>query len=124
MIVNLVLRTKCNQWIYGRCSKAKKVIPNTARFFVCSKCEKATNGMGEVQQEVMCDEVETVKGFCYLGNTSNASEGCEVTARIRVRWKKFKECGEILFGKKFLRMKGKIYKSYERTAYKEAKHDV
>ena len=70
-----------------------------------------------MQQEVICDEVETVRGFCYLGDSLNASAGCEVavTARIRVRWKKFRECREILFGKRFsLRMKGKLYKSYVR----------
>ena len=60
----------------------------------------------------MCDEVETVKGFCYGSDRLNASGGCEaaVTSRTRVRWKKFRECGEILFGKRFsLWMKGKIY---------------
>ena len=71
-------------------------------FFVCSKCEKATNGVGKEQQEVVCDEVETVKGFCYLGDRLNASGGCEaaVIARTRVGWKKFRECREILFGKR------------------------
>ena len=59
-----------------------------------------TNGAGELQQEVMCDEVETVKGFCYLGNRLNASGRCEA-ARTRVGWKKFRECGEILFKKRF-----------------------
>ena len=54
----------------------------------------------------MCDKVETVKGFCSLGNRLNASGGCEaaVSARTRVGWKKFrefKECGEILIGKRF-----------------------
>ena len=51
-----------------------------------------------------CDEVETLKGFCYLGDRLNASGGCEaaVTARTRLGWKKFRECGEILFGKKIL----------------------
>ena len=54
-----VLYTK-DQWIHGRCSKLKKVIASTARFVVCSKCDKETNGEGEVQPEVMCDEVETL----------------------------------------------------------------
>ena len=40
-------------------------------FFVCSKCEKVTNG-AKVKQEVMCDEVETAKGFFYLGDRLNA----------------------------------------------------
>ena len=56
-----------------------------------------------------------LKGFCDLVDRLYASVRCEaaVTARTRVGWKKFRECGEILFGKRFfLRMKGKIYKSY------------
>ena len=77
------------------------------------------NGAREVQQEVMCDEVKTVMGFCYLGNRLNASGGYEasVTARTRMEWKKFRECGEILFGKRFsLLMKEKVYMSYMRLA--------
>ena len=36
--------------------------------------------------EVLCDEVETMKGFCYLGNRLNASGECEtaVTAIVRI----------------------------------------
>ena len=96
-----MLCTKCDQWIHGRCSKLKKVIPSAARFFVCSKCEKATNG-AEVQQE-MCDEVETMKGFCHLGDRLNASGEFEttVTTKTRLGWKKFRECGEILHRKRF-----------------------
>ena len=98
---------------------------NCAKFFVYSICNKVTNDPGEVQQEVMFDEVETVKGFCYLDDRLNASGGCKaaVTARTRVGWKKFKECGEILFRKRFsLWMKGKTYKSY--VCYTEVKHGV
>ena len=75
--------------------------------------------MREVQQDVMCDEVKTVKGFCHLSDRLNASGGCEtaVTARTRLIWKKFRECGEILFKKRFLlQIKGKVYKSYIRSA--------
>ena len=28
--------------------------------------------------EVLCDEVETVKGFCYLGDRLNASVGVKM----------------------------------------------
>ena len=51
----------------------------------------------------MCDEMETVKRFCYLGNRLNVSAGCEatVTARTRVGWKKFRECGAMQFRKRF-----------------------
>ena len=36
--------------------------------------------------EVLCDKVETVKGFCYLADRMNASGGCEaaVTSRMRI----------------------------------------
>ena len=36
--------------------------------------------------EKLCDEVETVNGFCHLGDRLNASGGCEaaVTARVRI----------------------------------------
>ena len=53
--------------------------------------------------EVLCDEVETVKGFCYLGDRLNSSGGCEtaVTARVRIGWMKFRECGKLLLGRRF-----------------------
>ena len=63
LIVNLVLCRQCNQWIHEKCSKLKKVTLSAAR----------TSGAGEVQHEVMCNEVETVEGFCYLRNRLNAS---------------------------------------------------
>ena len=52
----------------------------------------------------MCEEVETVRGFCYLGNIMSASDGCKaaVTARTRIGWVKFKECRELLNSKRFL----------------------
>ena len=38
--------------------------------------------------EKLCEEVETVRDFCYLGDTVNASGGCEaaVTARAGIGW--------------------------------------
>ena len=38
-----------------------------------------------------------MRGFCYLGDRVNASGGCEaaVTARARIGWVKFRECGVI-----------------------------
>ena len=102
MTINSVLGTKCDQ-----CKKVLpyKLITSATRFFVCSKCDKATNGVGELQQKVICDKVKTVKRFCYLGNRLNAIGRCEatVTAEIRVGWKKFREYeqygeyGKILF---------------------------
>ena len=92
--VNSILCTTCNQWIHGKCFKLKKVTPSAARLFVCNKCNKAINGAGEVQQEIMCDKVETsYKEICYLGDRLNASGKREaaVTAGTRLGWKKFTE---------------------------------
>ena len=69
--------------------------------------------------EVSCDEVETVKGFCYLGDRLNASGGCEtaVTARVRFGGMKFRECGKLLLGRRFsLKMKGSVHRSCIRSA--------
>jgi len=49
----------------------------------------------------------------------NASGCCEaaVTARTRIVWLKFQKHGEILHGKRYLlKLKGKIYRSCERSA--------
>ena len=53
--------------------------------------------------EVLCDEVETVKDFCYLGDRLNGSGGCEIaeTARVRIGWMKCRECGELLLQRTF-----------------------
>ena len=53
-----------------------------------------------------------MKSFCYLKDRLNATGGSEaaVTARTRIGWIKFRECGELLYGRKFLlKMKEKIY---------------
>ena len=67
----------------------------------------------------MCEEVETVRGFCYLGDRVNASGGCKaaVTARAIIGWVKFRECGELLNSKRFLlKVKGMVYRSCVRVA--------
>ena len=45
--------------------------------------------------EKLCDEVETVNGLCFLGDRLNANGGCQaaVTARVRIGWVRFRECG-------------------------------
>ena len=71
------------------------------------------------QKEKLCDEVETVRKFTYLGDGVSAGGGCEaaVTARTLCRWVKFSECGEFLHGKRFpLMPKGAVYKGYDRPA--------
>ena len=49
----------------------------------------------------------------------SAGGGCEaaVTARTRYEWAKFRESGELLYGRRFpLKLKGAVHKSYVRPA--------
>ena len=50
------------------------------------------------REERLCDEVETVREFTYLGDRVSAGGGCEaaVTVRIRCGWVKFRECHKFL----------------------------
>ena len=108
----------CTKWIHERCTKMKKVTCSSVRHFVGKRCTDVGDGTEE-QVEVLCDDVETVKGFCYLGDRLNASGGCEtaVTSRVRIGWMKLRECGELLRGRRFsLRMKGMVYRSCVRSA--------
>ena len=70
---------------------------------MCGRCKKQVNDGVVESVEELCEEEETVRGFCYLGDRVNASGGCEaaVTARTRIGWVKFKECGELLNSKRF-----------------------
>ena len=71
------------------------------------------------QEEKLCDEVETVREFTYLGDRASASGGCEaaVTVRTICWWVKFRECGELQYGRKFsLSLKEAVYKRYVRPA--------
>ena len=96
----------------------KKVTCSSARDFVCRRCTDVGDGTEE-PVEVLCNEVDTVKGFCYLGYKLNASGGCEtgVISRVRIGWMKFRECGELLSGKRFpFRMEGMVCRSCVRSA--------
>ena len=67
--------------------------------FVCSKCKGVMVGTMDSIEKI-CAEVETVNGFCYLGDRLNASGGCKaaVTTRVRIGWVRFRECVELLLG--------------------------
>ena len=60
----------------------------------------------------LCDELETVSGFTYIGDRVSAGGGCEadVTARTWCWWVKFRECSELLCGRCPLRLKGAVYR--------------
>ena len=63
--------------------------------------------------------METVQNFSYLGDRVSACGCCEaaVTVRTRCEWVKFRECAELLYGRRFsLRLKGAVYRSYLRPA--------
>ena len=63
--------------------------------------------------------METVNGFCYLGDKLNSSGGCEaaVIARVRIVWVRLRECREALLGNRFpVRMKDKAYRCCVRSA--------
>ena len=93
-----------------------------SRNLTCRKCE---GNIGEVvqQEEKLCDEVETVRDFIYLGDTVSAGGGCEaaVTTRTRCWWVNFRECGELMYRRFSLWLKASVYKSYVRPASKKAR---
>ena len=63
--------------------------------------------------------MEAVREFTYLGDRVSAGGECEatITAKTRCGWLKFRECGELLYGRTFpLRLKGAVYKSHVRLA--------
>ena len=65
---------------------------------------------------MLCDEVETVKEFTYLGGRFGQVEAA-VTARTSCGWVKFFDCGELLYGRRFsIKLKMVVYKSYVRSA--------
>ena len=88
--------------------KNKRVAARLAKHFVCVKCKGIMEGIMDLS-----NEVETVNGFCYLGDRLNARGGCEaaVTARVRIGRVRFRECREWLLGNRFtLRIKDKVYR--------------
>ena len=97
----------------------KKVTCNSTRHFVCRRCKDVGDGWEE-PVEVLYDEVETVKGVCYVGDRLNASGGCEtaVTSRVRIGCMKFRECGKLLRERKvfFENEKDGIYRSCVKSA--------
>ena len=73
-------------------------------------CKKLADGFMNSVEE-LCEEVETVRGFCYLGDRVNAGGVCEAAgkARARIGWVRFRQCGELLNSKRFsLKLKGMV----------------
>ena len=98
-MANSVLWVKCRKWIHGRCAKVKGQALRLGRDFLCVRCMKQADGFRESVEE-LCEDVETVRDFCFLGD--------------RV---KFTECGELLNSKRFLlKLKGMVYQRCVRLA--------
>ena len=115
VMANSVLCTTCGNWVCK--NKIKRVTARLAVHFVCLKCKGIMEGIVE-SIEKLCNEVETVNGFCYLEDRLNASGGCEVavTARIKIGWVRFMECGELLLGNRFSpKMKDNVYRGCIRS---------
>ena len=112
VMANLMMCAKCGKCVHGRCTKMKKVTSTLAKGFVCELCVDTKEGIVEPCEEIsFFDQVDFVKSFCYLGDRLNANGGSEaaVTARTRIGWIKFREYGELLYGRKIsLKMKGFI----------------
>ena len=65
------------------------------------------------QKVKLCNEVETVSQFIYLGDRVNVGGGCEaaVTAMTRCAWFRHRDSGELLYGRRFpLKTKGAVCK--------------
>ena len=106
------------KWVHGRCAKIKRVTARLAMHFICSKYKRIMEGMVN-SIEKLCNEVETVNRFCYLGDRLNASGGCQaaVTARVRIGGVRFVESEKLLLGNRFsLKMKRKVYHCCIRSA--------
>ena len=109
---NSIMRTQWRCWAHRRCMKRKKLSETLAQSFACARYGSTT--AGTVATEKLCDDVETVKDFCNLGDRLNTGGGSKavVTARTKIGWVKFRECGEVLYGKHFsLRLKEKVYQN-------------
>ena len=90
---NSVLSTACGRSVYARCTNKKKVAVCSNKNFACKKYRSVVKNF-KGPDEILCDGVETVSKFSYLGNRLNATGGCEtaVTVRTRIGWMKFREC--------------------------------
>ena len=74
-----------------------------AQSYVYARCNSMTAGI-MAKKVKLCDSVEMVNVFCYIGDRLNASGSSEaaVTARTKIGRINFRECSEVLCNKCFL----------------------
>ena len=55
------------------------------------------------QEETLCDKVEALWEFIYLHDRVSAGGKCvaAMTARTRCGWVTYRECGELLYSRRF-----------------------
>ena len=99
---NSALCTACGKWVHARCTYKKKVAVYLNKSFVCKKCKGVVKNF-KGPDEILCDGVDPVSKFSYLGDRLHATGWCEtaVTGRTRIGSMKFRECSEILEGRRF-----------------------
>ena len=100
--INLILCVQCGKWIHSICAGVKRMTPKSSRNITSRKCD---GNIGEAveQEDKLCDKVETVREFKYLGDSVSVGGECEaaVTARTRCGWVKSMECDELQYGRMF-----------------------
>ena len=77
---NSVLCQQCGL-IHGGCAGVKRATQKFSRNLVCIKFE---GNIGEAveQEETICDEVETVREFTYIGDRVSAVGGSEASVKL------------------------------------------
>ena len=93
------------------------VAPKFSRMFAC-KNREGNAGEAVEHEEKLCDEVETLRQFSYLGDRVNAGGGCETAVSVKTRcgWVKFRECCELPYSIFPLWLTWAVYKKYVRPA--------
>ena len=109
--IKSVLCVQCGKWIDGRCTGVKRLTEKFSRNSTSRICEGNIAEAVE-QEERPCNEEETVREFTSLGDRIRTCEKCEAAVIARTRyWRvKHRECGELLYSRRFsLKLKGAVY---------------
>ena len=114
---NSALSVQCCKWIHDRCDGLKIVIPQFSTDITYRKC------VGNIEETVELEDMllhteEAVMELTYLGDRVSTVGRCEVamTASTRCGWAKFRECDELLCGRRLpIELNVAVYESYLRT---------
>ena len=116
---NSVQSTKCQHWVYKRCSGVRRSLTQE-KDLTCKNCILGVLFEDEDKMITLDgDNIEVVDRFSYLGDVIITEGGAQeaVTSRIRPAWKKFKDVSNVICGRSIsLKVRGTLYKSYVRNA--------